>query len=619
MAGILDYLTGNDASASPWGMLYNADQGADPVKAQKLAELLAAQNAASIGGMGVDPNNTGTPAASPFGDPSQLSFANPSAPAPSPGGFGAGASPFSFAGPASMPGALNVAPSAAPTPSPALAGPGLMTGINPAMVSSPGSPAPQVAQPAPAAPAPAPSPINANAAIPAGQNAPIPVGNVMMPRVGGGFPTAAADDEDEAPAAPAPGAPAAPAGVAGAPASPAPFSLAGAGNAISDRLGKATRGVFGNMALGPIGALAGGLGALISGRETDPTAIATQKMTATGQALLQKGAPLGDVQAAVNNPTLMQALINQYYGKDKYQFVKTKDAMGSEHGQAFNQSDGSVKDIPTSPGAAASQGDVFDAITRAREGGASPEQLYALAPAQLRAGAQAMIEGRALPTSLSARGDARNQTVMLAHAIDPTFDESQIGARVAGNTAFYGGGKYSEIMRKANQAPLHLGELVSDKMPALPGTPIPALNAGINFVNTNLLGKGAEGNFEVNGHAVADELATMFKGAGISDTEIRSWEKNLSPNMSVEQQRGMAKTLVGLYRDGITSLEKTRQETIGPIAAARRGPILGPEAEAALAKVEGFANGKPAASAPGASAARGTVNVGGKPISWSVN
>ncbi len=157
---------------------------------------------------------------------------------------------------------------------------------------------------------------------------------------------------------------------------------------------------------------------------------------------------------------------------------------------------------------------------------------------------------------------------------------------------FYGGGKSSETMRKTNQSALHFGELVNDKMAALPGHSIPAANAVENFVKTNLLGNGAQGNFEVNAHALADELSGMFKGAGISDAEIRAWESRLSPNLSPEQQRGMAKTLLGLYEDSVTALEKKRQEQVGPAIAAQKGPILGNEANAALDKVRKFIGGQ---------------------------
>lgn len=180
----------------------------------------------------------------------------------------------------------------------------------------------------------------------------------------------------------------------------------------------------------------------------------------------------------------------------------------------------------------------------------------------------------------------------LATRAEQGFVGQTYSTRANGLKDFYGGGKSSETMRKTNQSALHFGELVTDKMAALPGHDLPAMNAAENFIKTNLMGSGAQGNFEVNAHALADELSGMFKGAGISDAEIRAWESKLSPNMSPEQQRGMAKTLLGLYEDSVTALDKKRQEQVGPAIAAQKGPILGPEASAALDKVRKFIGGQ---------------------------
>ena len=54
--------------------------------------------------------------------------------------------------------------------------------------------------------------------------------------------------------------------------------------------------------------------ALITGRNTDPSSIDAEKMNTTATALLGRGVPPADLQAARNNPDLMKALIAQYYG-----------------------------------------------------------------------------------------------------------------------------------------------------------------------------------------------------------------------------------------------------------------------------------------------------------------
>ncbi|MBR1206618.1 MULTISPECIES: hypothetical protein [unclassified Bradyrhizobium] len=213
-----------------------------------------------------------------------------------------------------------------------------------------------VAPPPAAAPVAAATPTDASSRNRAPDDY-IPVGNYQMPAFRGGAPAPAAaeDDEEAAPAAPAARAP-----VTGAPAS-APFSLAGAGGGFSDRLMKATRGFLGNLSSGPIGALAGGAGALITGQETDPSAIAQGKLNATGQALLAKGASVPEVRAALGNPAVMKALIDQYYGKDKWSVVKVgKDADGNETFMQQNQVDGTLRPLPagTAPVASSPPGTV---------------------------------------------------------------------------------------------------------------------------------------------------------------------------------------------------------------------------------------------------------------------
>lgn len=294
--GILDFLTGNDQAASPWGALYPSPLLAPDPQQQ------AARDAAAYGSMGLDPSSV-LPV-DPFGDPRKTSVVNPNAPPKPATGFGAGVVPFGFAGPGSM----NVQPSqiatvGAPQPAPAPAAP-------PAAVEPPAAP-PQVA------------PLPLPAARPAGAPA-----------------APAADDGEGTPAPAAPG--------SGA---PAPFSLGGVG--LGDRLDKGARGFFGNMALGPVGAIMGGLGALATGKSTDPASIQREQASATVQALLSRGASAADVQAAAGNPTLMHALISQYYGKDKFGVANFEDDNGRKTPRLYNTMTGEWVGGAPSAGASA--------------------------------------------------------------------------------------------------------------------------------------------------------------------------------------------------------------------------------------------------------------------------
>ncbi|MHC2462127.1 hypothetical protein [Bradyrhizobium embrapense] len=293
MPGLLDLLTGQ-SGASPFSALYPSPLQGEADQAQQARDVAASVLARRFRG-------------------------GPGAAAAAPDTFGAGATPFSFAGPGSM-------------------------NVDPATLAPASAPvAPPVAAPAPAPVVSAPSTDTSSINRP--NRAPddyVPVGNYQMPAFRGGAPAPAATDDDEEAAPAAPGVRAPVTAAPGAPAS-APFSLAGAGAGFGDRLMKATRGFLGNLSSGPIGALAGGAGALITGQETDPSAIAQGKLNATGQALLAKGVSLPEVRAAIGNPALMKALIDQYYGKEKYQSVNVTDENGATRPVAFNTQEGTYK------------------------------------------------------------------------------------------------------------------------------------------------------------------------------------------------------------------------------------------------------------------------------------
>jgi hypothetical protein len=286
MAGLLDFLTGNNAAASPWGALYPSSLNAEADQAQQARDAAAAVLAARFRGASHAP-----------------------APEAAPAQFGASATPFSFAGPGSM------------------------TDVNTSQFSAP-QPAAAPAPPAAPVPPPAIPPTDAssnNRPQPAAikPDSVVKVGNYSMPMFG-----EALDSEPVAKPAASP--------AAAAPAA-APFSLGGAG----DRFGMSTRGFIGNLHNGPLAAIAGGLGSLITGKESDPSAIAREKVNASAQALVKKGASQEEAAAAVNNPTLMSALIQQYYGRDKWAVVQTgEDGDGRKIFMQQNQVDGTLRPLP---------------------------------------------------------------------------------------------------------------------------------------------------------------------------------------------------------------------------------------------------------------------------------
>lgn len=486
--GLLDDLLSGQTGASPWGALYQTEDEATR-RARAAGDVLAS--------MGVSPTNL--PQISPFDMPQPPA----AAPVQQQPAFGAGATPFGFAGPGSM------------------------TGINPAMMATPAATAaPQVAQ-QPAPPATDVSSVNRPAPAPAGGDGPdsyVPVGNYSMPMFG------------EAPDVPARPAPAAPGPVA-APGG-APFSLAGN---IGDRLSKATTGFLGNLGNGPVGALAGGIGALVTGRNTDPASILAEKSNATARALIAKGASVADVQAATNNPTLMAALVTEYYGKDKWSVVKTgQDGDGRETYMQQNQVDGTLRPIAGGPAAASGASDTV------------------VGP-----------DGKPI-------------------TIPPGVNRKEFIKQVTHATADAATGKGTEAQNKASsfatrmtQAQSVLGSLEGEGK-SLWGKAADGLPGG------NYLQSPEYQKYKQAASAFITAMLRQESGAAINKSEFERYEKEMFPQPGDDP--------------GVVSQKAAMRAAATEQMRRAAGP--------------GF---KPPASAPAASTARGSVNIGGQSVPWSVN
>jgi len=444
--GLLDFLNGTNAGATPWPVALSAPYSAlypspllPPVQTAT-GQAPDAAAAAAYGSMGVDPSSLALP--TPPVDPFPKQPEQPKA--PDLGTFGKGAVPFGFAGPGSLSAAPSVVGPAAPAAAPPVA-------------------APAVANAPAAAPTDASS-VNRPSAIE--PDSIVKVGNYNMPMFG-----KAPDNEPAATPAAAP--------AAAAPAS-APFSLGGAG----DRLGMSTRGFIGNLHNGPIAALAGGLGSLITGKESDPSAIAREKVNATTQALIKKGAAPDEAAAAVNNPTLMSALIQQYYGKDKWNVVKTgKDADGNEIYMQQNQVDGTLRPLPAGAGAPASS-----------------------APATVTG-----PDGKAIP-------------------IPPGVDRKAFVKKISEANADAATGKKTEAQAKASSFAARMqqaeGDLSKLQNEGLSG--VQAVTSSIPVVG-NYLQSTDHQKFETAKSAFITAMLRQESGAAVNKSEFTRYEKELFP------------------------------------------------------------------------------------------
>jgi hypothetical protein len=421
------------------------------------------------------------------------------------------------------------------------------------------------------------------------QASPLAIGNYQMPRIG---PTAAFTPQP----APMPQQPAA------APAAaPSPLDI------IRSHLDA------GAQSFGHGGGLIGGTAALITGQRHDPQNEAHQQQLAQTQQLAtalagvgiapQRALQLATIRAI--DPEAGRQLIEKEMGppqaapqyawdpttkkavktydtdaKDNFVTVQTgEDAQGQKTFQKMNRATGEMTPIASAPGA--DNGGGIGDTTKTGE-----EYLATLDP-KIRGQVKALAEYRqAPPTGFAAAKPYWAKTIMPAvQQYDPTYDATQYGARAAGAKDFTSG-KSSEMVRSANQTLQHVNALL-DSADALHNGNYPTLNYVGNKAN-EMTGGGEPGAFITNAHAVADEMGKVFKGSNLSDSEIKAWADNLSPNMSPAQQRAQIGKMTELLHGALDALDEKRVASIGQTAADKAGPIIKPEGQKVLQRIDGW-------------------------------
>ncbi|KRQ11941.1 hypothetical protein AOQ73_05910 [Bradyrhizobium pachyrhizi] len=439
-------------------------------------------------------------------------------------------------------------------------------------------------------------------AAPAG-NAPISIGDYQMPRIGSGFPA------QSAPVAPV----------------PAATPVAAPSNPVQSFLQRAAAGLH-SVAQG------GSLYGAITGNPDDATSKQAQISNVTARALIAKGVapPIAVAAVQPGNTELLKSLIDQNFGpktltplgegyvadkngnirrayepdKEKHSVVKIgQDAMGREQYGTLNQATGEIAPIKAPN---AGTGDVGTGLPGdlTKHG---PEYISSLPPLY-QGTVQGLVEGTAQIPRITTKNQQQWQMLFdMAKQADPSFDSAKYPARVAGMKDFSGGGKSAEMVRAANQTIGHVGDLI-EKADALHNRSFVPWNYATNKISS-AMGDDAAGNWVTNAHAVADEIGKLFKGNNLSDTEIKQWAENLTPNMSPQQQRGSIKNLMSLLQHSLDALEDKRTASIGQMASDKMGPLLTSKSKEILDRVMKWANGE-AAAAPEASAAPTPLTVG---------
>jgi hypothetical protein len=499
--------------------------------------------ASAFGSMGVDPASlppqqpsiAPTSPAIPPGIAPPISTSNytpPAAPA-----FGAGGSPFLYAG---------------------YAGPGSMSAL------------PR-------------SPMDANAAAQP-QNPPIPVGNYQMPRIGGGFQQ---DIEPEEPVAAQPGDKVLPRQTAQERAAgqlPAQFQS-------PDTFGSHLMAGAQNFTHGGsiLGAILNGITGLATGERTDPLGVQQRNQQQTYQALVAAGIPPQKAMLAAIDPKAHDTIVAEAFGKDKFSIQKTgQNGLGQERYEVFNPATGEHR--PLAPASGDESGGLGDMNL-------TGQAYLASVPVQQRGTLKGMLDGTIQPPSSFAASKPYWQTLIASakHA-DPTWDENSWAGRhkMSIELASSGNSSMGGILSNGESAFKHLADYtasvvdqgnVSHNFP-LGGYIAHAQNAmGNSMGGSNTLAKVTAINDNLGHYGQESTKFYAGTGGGVEERVNARKEMNATTT-SGEEAAAYAEKEKGLMLDRLGQKFNQIRDIYGEEAGNRIIAKHMPDIQANIAKID---------------------------------
>ncbi|WP_316235067.1 MULTISPECIES: hypothetical protein [unclassified Bradyrhizobium] len=331
----------------------------------------------------------------------------------------------------------------------------------------------------------------------------------------------------------------------------------------------------------------GDTGALSASNALGPGALQTLIPDAQDDTQSKWGKKLMNIGAALSSITSPQ----QAYALNSMAAQMSKD--GKTSYQTRIGKDGSLYRISSDGGVqvyrpGAQQQAAANNVPQIGDWNKSGDEYLASIPDTQRAIVQQLVNGQ-LPLSQYKLNDPNILALAAAaHHYDPTFNPAMYQARAAGMKDWVEGGKSADIVKSLNQSIGHLSEL-PQKFDALHNGQSPMLNSIGNAWNNQVMGKTGVTGFIPAAHAVADEMGKLFKGANLSDREIKQWSEALNENMSPDQMKDSIKTLRGLMQHSMQALEQKRLTAVGDVNASKFGPLLSAEASAALDALDKWA------------------------------
>lgn len=213
----------------------------------------------------------------------------------------------------------------------------------------------------------------------------------------------------------------------------------------------------------------------------------------------------------------------------------------------------------------------------------SGEEYFKTLPLARQREVRALLTGNMKFPSLSRNNTYGQQLYNDAALVDPDFNQKVYDTRVAAVKDFTSG-KTANLIQALNQAPQHALTLshAYDQLHNLP--------AGGETLN-NVLTHGeaffgvpsqqhALGQFNASQPAVADELATVYKGGAATIPDIDAQKAAFGMGAPPNTSNSALATASELMRDRLNTLETRWQNAMG--TAGKMFPVISPQAKSAL-------------------------------------
>lgn len=342
------------------------------------------------------------------------------------------------------------------------------------------------------------------------------------------------------------------------------------------------RGFANNLHTGPLGALVGGIGSALGVQDPAQQNLQAQYQSLYG-ALKSNGVADQEARSkamlAVMNPEAAKTILPELFtSREKFQKIGQDPLTGIDQYGFVNERDQTINGKPQTaqPSSSSAIGD--PTLT----GDAYLQSL----PESIRSQVKAIVEGRMQPPSGFALKSPQIQSLMRAAAqYEPGFDLTKWSQRSA-TAKDFASGMAAKNVTSLNTVIGHLSDL-KEKADALNNWSVPAINTVKNAFYS-MTGNPEVNNFNLARNAVADELAKVFKGSGISDHEIAQWKGTLNDAQSPAQLKGAVKTAISLMDSRLSALNDQRDRGMATQTEPRS--LLNEKSKAGLAKIEEWAN-----------------------------